>query len=46
MLPAEFTVETVGVACYTQEKIMTILDTIARWLYQENKQFMLIKAEQ
>lgn len=36
-LPTEFYIETVGPAAFKDEKISVYLDTLARWLYQEEK---------
>lgn len=38
-IPAEFSIETVGTAV-EEESISVLLDTIARWLYQENIRLM------
>ena len=35
-LPLSFTVDTVGLEAGMKEKIVTYLDSLARWLYQEN----------
>jgi hypothetical protein len=36
-LPTHFSVETVGAAAKDDIKIATMLDTLARWIYQENQ---------
>lgn len=34
-MPADFSVDTVGLACDSSKNIGILLDTVARWLYQE-----------
>jgi hypothetical protein len=41
-MPKEFTIETIGDEASSKEKISIYLDTIARWIYQENQRLTSI----